>query len=188
MARQVTLKSKAQGDIVRAVIDVTANVPAKTLQDRVSVLHVLIERLLPVSTTSTTDPLAKAWLRGAVAMRELLTADGGALSASDVAKLLGISRQAVDKRRRAGQLLAVELPKRGLLYPGWQFGEGASTLPGFTEVLEALRAHDPWSQARFFITGNDRLGGLRPLALLRKRRPLKPIVDAASTFDTHGAA
>jgi len=185
MAPQVTLKSKAQGDIVRAVIDVTANVPAKTLQDRVGVLHVLIERLLPVSPT---DPLAKAWLRGAVAMRELLTADGGALSASDVAKLLGISRQAVDKRRRAGQLLAVELPKRGLLYPGWQFGEGASTLPGFTEVLDALRAHDPWAQARFFTAGNDRLGGMKPLALLRAGRPLKPILDAANAFDTHGAA
>jgi hypothetical protein len=179
------LKSKAQGDLIREVINVTANVPAKTLQNRFGMLQVLIERLMP---TSTTDPFAKARLRGALAMRQLLTADGGAFSASEVAKLLGVSRQAVDKRRRAGQLLAVILPKRGLLYPAWRFGDGASTIPGFTEVLDVLRDHDPWSQARFFVAGNDRLGGKRPLDLLRKRRPIEPIVAAANAFDTQGAA
>jgi hypothetical protein len=29
---------------------------------------------------------------------------------------------------------------------------------------------------------------LKPLALLREGRPLKPILDAANAFDTHGAA
>ena len=56
------------------------------------------------------DPLTDALARG-VAEREHLAAKAqGLLSAEEAGRILGgISRQAVDKRRRAGQLLAVNL-------------------------------------------------------------------------------
>jgi hypothetical protein len=186
MAAHVTLRSPAQGALVRAVVDVTSDIPASSLRrPNGVVLQALVERLAD-RLLIVGDPLAKARLRGALAQRELLAADGGALSGAELATLLGVSRQAIDKRRKAGQLLAVELPRRGYLYPAWQVTE-AGVLPGVVEVLAALRAHDAWAQARFFVTGNLRLGGKRPLDRLR-RGDVEAVLRVARTFGEHGAA
>jgi hypothetical protein len=180
----VLLKSAAQARLVRAVVDVTSNVPGSDLRGARG-LRMLVERLgdrlLPVS-----GPLAKAHLRGLVAMREILNSDGGSLTATEAAEHLGITRQAVDKRRKAGQLLALELPKRGMHYPAWQFAD-EGVLPGLVETLAALREHDSWAQARFFVSGNLRLGGRRPVDLLRRGK-IEPVLGAAQTFGLHGAA
>jgi hypothetical protein len=45
----------------------------------------------------------------------------------------------------------------------------------------------PSAQARFFVTENDRLGGKRPLDVLR-RGHLVRVLGAASVFGEHGAA
>lgn len=185
MAAHVTLRSPAQGALVRAVVDVTSDIPASSLRQLDGVvLQALVERLAD-RLLIVGDPLGKARLRGAVAQRELLSGDGGALSSVEVATLLGVSRQAVDKRRKAGQLFAVELP-RGYCYPAWQL-TGTGVLPGIAEVLAALRHLDPWAQARFFVSGNARLGGKRPLDRLR-RGDLDAVLRAAGAFDEHGAA
>jgi hypothetical protein len=134
----------------------------------------------------TAVPLAKARLRGAVAMRVLLGGDGGAWTVEEVTTRLGISRQAVDKRQKAGRLLGVELPKRGVLYPAWQFSE-TGTLAGVVDVLAALCDHDACAQARFFTTENDRLAGKRPLDLLRQGK-LERVLEAANVFGEHGAS
>jgi hypothetical protein len=47
------------------------------------------------------DPFAAARQRAVELKRQLLEAEGGALTVAEVAKRLGISKQAVDKRRRA---------------------------------------------------------------------------------------
>lgn len=63
------------------------------------------------------DPLAAAWLRGLLARAQLLESEGGPLTVDQVARLLGISRQAVEKRRCGGKLLGLDTGKRGYLYP-----------------------------------------------------------------------
>ena len=55
------------------------------------------------------DPLAGAIARGAEARARLAEAAGGLLAADTVGRLLGITRQAVDKRRGAGRLLALRI-------------------------------------------------------------------------------
>jgi hypothetical protein len=178
------LKSSAQEALVRAIVDVTSDLPIEGLRG-VEGLRVIVERLAD-RWLRTSDPFARARLRGAVAMRELLGGDDGALTVGDVAKLLDISRQAIDKRRKAGQLLGVEVAKRGVLYPAWQFIE-TGTVAGLAEVLALLQEHDSWAQARFFVTENDRLGGKRPLDLLRRGKSER-VLDAARVFGEHGAA
>lgn len=112
------------------------------------------------------DPLAAARLRGARMRRELLAAGGGALTAGRVAALLGISTQAVNKRRKAGALLGLDGTR--FLYPAFQFTAGG-VLPGLREALAALAAvEDPWTRANFLLTGDPRLGGRRPLDVLRE--------------------
>lgn len=180
----VAIKSAAQGALLRRVANATSDVSDAELRGP-RMLRILVERLAD-KELSTEDPLARARLRGVIAMRELLSGNGGALTGGEVAVLLGISRQAVDKRRKAGQVLAVELPRRGLRYPTWQFVE-SGMLPGFVEALATLHGHDAWAQARFFVSRNPRLAKRRPLDVLRKG-DVDAVLRAAEAFDEHGAA
>ena len=59
--------------------------------------------------------------------KELLEAEGGVLGPEQVGNILGIQRQSVDKRRKAGTMLAIELGNR-FVYPAWQM-EGKTHAP-----------------------------------------------------------
>ena len=130
------------------------------------------------------DPLAPECQRAAQLKRSLLEAEGGALTVAQVASRLDISKQAVDKRRRARKLLALPTT-RGFLYPAWQFTVDG-VLPGFEQVLAALHA-EAWTQASWFLTGDSRLGDARPLDVLR-RGETERVVVAAAAYGEQGAA
>ena len=132
------------------------------------------------------DPLLPARLRGLKAREALLGAEGGTLSSSQVGELLGISRQAVDKRRRAGRLLGLDTGRRGYSYPAWQLGESGGVLPGLEQTLAALHELSAWSKLRFFLSGVHRLAGATPLAALR-RGEVEAVAGAARAFGSHGA-
>lgn len=133
---------------------------------------------------------SEAWppagLRGALSRKQLLEAEGGTLSAEEMGELLGMSRQAVDKRRRAGRLFAVEVGPRGLRYPAWQVHDG-DVLAGLEEVLTALTVEAPLDRVAFFLTPSAALGGRRPLDLLRRRARLGEVVAAAQAAGGAGA-
>jgi biotin operon repressor len=150
---------------------------------------VLLEALASPSVATqmaAKDPLAGARLRGAEKQHRLLKVSGGVVSSEEAAKILGISRQAVDKRRRQGQLIGLTQGKRGYAYPAWQFEDGR-TLANLEKVLKALRSHDPWMRLIFFVNGNDRLNGRSPLEQLRSGE-LEPIVQAAESYGEQGPA
>lgn len=141
----------------------------------------------PVATQlGKADPLAAARLRGVQKQQALLEASGGTLSAEQTSEVLGISRQAVDKRRRQGQLIGLTQGRRGYAYPACQF-ENGRTLPHFKEVLDLLNEHDPWMQLSFFLNGNDRLHGKTPMDALREGQA-ESVELAARSFGEHGAA
>jgi hypothetical protein len=131
------------------------------------------------------DPLAPAFIRGIEASRRLIDDHGGALTAVQVAQTLGISRQMVEKRRRAGKLLAVSTGRHGYRYPVWQFDE-SGVLPGFEDVLTALSPHDEWMKVAFFVSKNERLGDRTPIESL-KSGELDVVLDAAVVHGEHGA-
>lgn len=130
--------------------------------------------------------LVPARIRGLLNRQHLLAAEGGAASVGEVARLLGISRQAVDKRRREGKLIGLATGRRGYLYPLWQL-DRAGTLPGLETVLKELRGHDPWMQLAFMLNGNIWLGGDRPLDALR-RGQVDAVAHAARAYGEHGSA
>ena len=133
-----------------------------------------------------TDPLAGARLRGLQRRDELLGAEGGTLSGSEVAGLLHLSRQALEKRRRVGRLLAIDIGRRGYRYPAWQCDETGS-LHGLERVLEKLADVPPVAVVRFFLGGAHALGGDRPLDRLRNGR-LASVLEEAERFGLQGAA
>ncbi|MGK4005071.1 hypothetical protein WMF31_20760 [Sorangium sp. So ce1036] len=139
-----------------------------------------------VGLFSAADPLMLARLRGVQARDALLAAEGGTLTADEVGEVLHVSPQAVEVRRAAGQLLAVDGGRRGYLYPSWQLAD-EGVLPGLEEILGLLVEHPPLAKLRFFLSGNHRLDGERPLDRLR-RGDLAPVRLAARTFGEQGAA
>jgi hypothetical protein len=138
------------------------------------------------SESAADDPLAAAKFRGLERKRQLVEAAGGALTAQSVADLLGITRQAVDKRRTQNQLLALTQGKRGYIYPSFQFEDG-KTVGGLEEVLQELKSFDPWMQLAFFVNSNDRLGGKTPATALRAGNHSE-VSRAARSYGEHGAA
>lgn len=141
------------------------------------------EMAAPVVDTATIDAARAA---GIEARDQLLNAQGGSWSVERVAKYLGLTRQAVDKRRKANKLIGLAVGRHGYLYPSWQFTRNG-TVPGLEDVLGALHWHDPWSQVIFVLSPNDRLDGMAPLEALRKGQT-EDVKIAASLFGEHGAA
>jgi hypothetical protein len=144
-----------------------------------------LERPEVAAAVRNQDPLAMARLRGIEAKRRLLTEDGGMLSAEKVGEVLTISRQAVEKRRKAGRLIGVSLGRRGFGYPAWQFSE-RGTLPGLEAVLDALRPHDAWTRLVFFTSENVATKGKKPLDVLRSG-DVEEVVAAARMYGEQGA-
>jgi hypothetical protein len=153
-----------QTRILRAFIDLEENLPSTTIEQATGAptdFLVALEALSSAPETSqliADDPLLAAKIRGLKRKKQMLEASGGALSSEQVSEVLGISRQAVDKRRSSNQLLALTQGRRGNSYPSFQFDDG-KTIKGLESVLSQLKALDPWMQLVFFTTPNERLGG-----------------------------
>jgi hypothetical protein len=178
--------------LVKAVADVAEGVDDRVAAEAVSessdplTLVRLLERPEMVDELRRADPLAPARLRGIAARQRLIEMAGGILSAEEAAGALGLTRQAIDKRRRAGRLLAVSLGRRGYRYPAFQFVRGG-VLPGLEAVLAALRPHDPWMQLSFFVNRHSDLDEESPLAAL-EGGAVEPVKAAAAALGEHGAA
>jgi hypothetical protein len=111
------------------------------------------------------DPLVPALARNLGHRQVLLERAGGALSAAEAGTALGISRQAVDKRRRAGGLLAIR-EGGDWRYPACQFGETGPPA-GLAEVVRGMAAAGPWATLDFLLAPDAALGGATPLTALQ---------------------
>lgn len=112
------------------------------------------------------DPWAEELAKGALLKQELLREAGGAFTTSEVAQLLGISRQAVDQRARRGKLLAVPRGSGERLYPACQF-DASGVLPGFGQLLAAFQVDDPWVRLSVLLDEDASLGGRTVVQALR---------------------
>ncbi len=178
---------------LRAVEEVMSAVPGPALNVAVAAssdLEVLLALLLSdevLARFSASDPLAGAKLRGLQARVSLMSQEGGMWSTQQAADHLKVTRQAIDKRIRAGKLLAIDAGRHGRLVPSWQFG-ARGTLPGLEETLKALEPNDPWMKLSFFLSPHEDLDGRRPLDFLRVSNRLDFVLRAARTLGDHGAA
>lgn len=150
-----------------------------------AVLLQILEEPQALAALQECDPLAPARLRDLTIREQILTEEGGTLSAEQAAKLLGISRQAIDKRRREGQLLALSIGRHRYAYPAWQF-DGSVSATDLRDVLAQFSVRDSWAQAAFFLSPNTSLNGARPVDALR-RGNLAALHRAAWSYGRQGA-
>ena len=113
-------------------------------------------------------------------------AGGAVLSIAALTAGTGVTRQAIDNRRKRGNLLAVQLGRRGYRYPAWQFTPDG-VLPGLSQTLRALGDQSAWIQLSFLLNENAWLNGRRPLDLLRQGE-IAPVIDAAAQYGEQSAA
>jgi hypothetical protein len=140
----------------------------------------LLSDLAPLGVDlSAVDPFAEAMARGAAIKRELLTSAGGGLTSSQVARALGITRQAVDKRRGRRSLLAVPNGSGEYLYPACQFTSDG-VIAGLEEVLRAFRIQSPWTQLSVLLAAAPALGGKTILDALKSGVRETPVAIARS--------
>ncbi len=128
---------------------------------------------------SSVDPFVEAMALGAAIKRELLTSSGGGLTSSHVSSALGITRQAVDKRRLRNALLAVPNGSGEYLYPACQF-TSTGVIPGLEEVLRAFQIRSPWTQLSALLAPAPALGGRTILEALKSGAIERAIAIAAS--------
>jgi hypothetical protein len=125
------------------------------------------------------DPLVEAMAQGAAIKRELLTSGGGGLSSSQVASALGITRQAVDKRRGRRALLAVPNGSGEYVYPACQFSADG-VIPGIEDVLRAFRIRSPWTQLSVLLAPAPALAGKTIVEALKSGTVERAVAIAAS--------
>ena len=146
----------------------------------------LLSDLAPLGVDlSVVDPFAEAMARGAAIKRELLTSAGGGLTSSQVARALGITRQAVDKRRGRRSLLAVPNGSGEYLYPACQFTSDG-VIAGLEEVLRAFRIQSPWTQLSVLLAPAPALRGKTILDAL-KSGVVETAVAIARSFGEQAA-
>lgn len=173
---------------IRALVTLVEEVPveeATAAPSDYDLFLTLLQQPEVMQVLPCRDPLAEARIRGLMAKRQLLEAEGGCMSSDSAALALGIRRQSVDKRRVKGKLIGLPAG-RTKVYPAWQFVDG-QTLPGLEQVLKHLGVHDPWMQTAWMLNGNSRLSGRSPLEVLREGN-LEAVLDAAQIYGEQGAA
>ena len=104
------------------------------------------------------EPLAASYARSAERRRRVIERAGGEIGATEVGTLLGISRQAVDKRRGEGKLLAIRSPSGDYRYPSAQFTAAGGVVPHLTEWLAACGWRDEWMQLQLLSSRPGTLG------------------------------
>lgn len=110
-----------------------------------------------VDTAMQIDPLAPAFARSLENRKILLELAGPMMSSTQVANLLGLSRQAVDKRRTASRLLALRIGS-DWQYPAFQFEEGV-VLPDLERVIISQNGADAWVILDILLAQDSVLGG-----------------------------
>ena len=107
--------------------------------------------------------------------RELLQ---GALTAPQVARLLGTTRQTPHDRAQSQTLLAIE-DKGSLRFPHWQFDANGpnGVVAGLPDVLRALDA-SPLGKISWFTLPNPHLEGRTPLETLKAGEAAR-VIDQA---------
>jgi len=170
------LAAQASDEVLAAALEAPSDVGG---------LARLLSDLAPLGMqVETIDPFAEAIARSVEAKQELLHEAGGGWSSTRVATHLGMTRQAVDKRRKAGKLLALQSGRGDYLYPVCQF-TGHGVLPGIERFLAACPPSGGWTRLDLLLTPAEEIGDRAPLQALRDG-DVAAAVHAAEMFGEQG--
>ena len=165
----VTRLSAALDEQVAARVEVSVAKAFRRLNANEPAVEAPVLRGVPGGRRGRRRTAARAGLTGAVKsgdrFRDETWASPEMLSSDEAAALLNMSREALNKRRQAGRALGLEVAKRGVRYPRWQFEDRVQA--SVADVLAALSHLDAWGHYLFF-TRREPLLGETPLEVIRR--------------------
>lgn len=126
--------------------------------------RVVADAAISDAATSELDPFAAGLARNAEHREQLVAMSGGLLSAENAGRVLGITRQAVDKRRISKRLLAVKQAS-DWRYPAFQFRNG-SPPESLKSVIEILDDPNGWWSLDFLLAPDSVIENKSPFEAL----------------------
>lgn len=122
---------------------------------------------------------------------ELMSREGGSVSAAAAAKLYGgrrpVTPEALRVRAKAGTVIAVRDGLGEWLFPSWQFDKRGGVLRGLTDVLAVLRDGHPaftdTTPLMHFLNPSPHLGGRTPLEALKAGEVDEVLRQARATHE-----
>jgi len=123
--------------------------------------------------------VADARERG-VSRAALILARRDMLSASEFAKFIGVSREAVRGKHQRHEVLGLKGAKRGLRFPKWQVTSDGGLLPEFPRLFDLLGG-DSWTVYRFLTQHHPELEGDTALSALQRGKISQVLVAAENT-------
>lgn len=159
---------------IDAVNRIAAQAPTKSLANALGaptdvggLARILSDGEAIGAAVPTLDPLAPLIARNTEHRLELLERCGATLTAEQAGQFIGISRQAIDKRRRSGTLIALR-QAGSWQYPRCQFNEARhEVIAGLPKLLESMAMSNPWVVLDFLLAPDRTLDGRTPLDVLR---------------------
>jgi hypothetical protein len=121
----------------------------------------------PSDFGALSDPLAGAIGRSIDHRDRLRQMAGEMLSRSQVEEILGIKRQAIDKRRKSHKILALRMDA-DWSYPTLQF-DGGEVLFGLEGILKAHAEQDPWVLLDILLAPDEALRGRSLLQAMQEK-------------------
>ncbi|BDT66665.1 hypothetical protein os1_08280 [Comamonadaceae bacterium OS-1] len=135
----------------------------------------------PETTTPVHTPGYAAAVKAGADVRARIISGPGMVSSSELAKLMGVSRETVNQKRQKGSLLALTHGTRLQRYPTWQLEPKVGE--AMPDLLETLQTLDPWTQYLFITQGIPALDGTSPLDALRAGERDRVMAVAAEYAD-----
>lgn len=93
--------------------------------------------------------------------REMLTTE-------EAAKLLGVTKQTIYRRKNARKLLGLAADTTAYRYPSWQFD--SDVMPYVPDVIKKLKPYSAWGVYLFFTQKEPLLGGESPLQAIKRKK------------------
>jgi hypothetical protein len=137
-------------------------------------------------TGTQADEWAEELLRGADIKEELLREAGGTFSAGEVARLLGVTPQAVQQRRMRDRLLAVPLGNGEWGFPVCQFTP-QGVPPALPGVLAAFGSENAWVRLSILLSREPMLGDARLIDLVVQGERIDEVAALVRSYGTQGA-
>ncbi|HEV2356462.1 MAG TPA: hypothetical protein VGZ23_02460 [bacterium] len=172
---------RAAGSALSAANTGTLTKAASADSDLTAVLATLEASLPDADSATDEEVIARAQLGGLDARQQVLEAEGGTLSAEQMARRLHLTRQAVDLRRTEP---SSHWSTGGPARIAWQLGP-VGIWPWVPQVIHALAPHDPWQQVFFLLSPHPDLEGETPLHALGAGR-IDEVVALARTYAAYG--
>lgn len=117
------------------------------------------------------DPMTGAMILAFDHRRQLLEQASPLLTAAEVQKILGVSRQAIDKRRERGSILGIRIG-HNWAYPQLQFDleGGGQVYPCLSKVLAIHKGDSAWVVLDSLLAADPAFGGMTLLQVVREGR------------------